>query len=57
MKVCIDFGYCNRTRFQTRGHKVQTWVFLLFAHGEFIYFLILKGFTVMNSLGQSVSDK
>jgi hypothetical protein len=30
IKVGIDLGYCNSTGFQTRGPKVQKWMFLLF---------------------------
>jgi hypothetical protein len=32
--VGIDLGYCNPTRFQTRGPKVQKWMFLLLVHGD-----------------------
>jgi len=40
----IDLRYCNPTCFQTRGPKVQKWMFLLFVHEEFIFHLILNGF-------------
>jgi hypothetical protein len=33
-EVSIDFGFCNPTRFQTRGPKVQKWMFLLLVHGD-----------------------
>jgi hypothetical protein len=42
----IDLRYCNPSCFQTRGPKVQKWMFLLFVHvhEEFIFHLILNGF-------------
>ena len=33
--------YCTPIRLQTRGSKVQTLAFLLFVHGEFIFYLSL----------------
>ena len=35
------FGYCNPTHFQTRGHKLQIWMFLLFVHEELILIIFL----------------
>ena len=32
--------YCNPTHLKSRGSKVQTWMFLLFVHGECIFHLI-----------------
>ena len=38
------FWYCNRVRFQTRRHKLQHCMFLLFVYGKFIFHRILKVF-------------
>ena len=56
LKVGVDLGYSNPTRFQIRGPKLQKWMFLLFVHREFIFYLIIV-FFVMNSLGKSLSEK
>jgi len=56
IKAGIDLGYCNPTSFQTRGHKVQKLMFLLFVLGEFIFHLILMKFLLMNSFGKSLSE-
>jgi hypothetical protein len=45
----LENSNSNPTHFQTRGPKVQKWLFLLFVHGELIFHLILMGFFVMNS--------
>jgi hypothetical protein len=42
--VGIDLGYCNPTRFQTRGPKVQKWMFLLFVHEVFFFNWFWWGF-------------
>ena len=46
--------YYNPTRFQARDTIVQKLMFLLFVHGDFIFYLI---FFLMNSLGKSLSEK
>ena len=50
--------YCNLTCFQTRDLKVQKWMFLLYEHGEFIYYLILLVFffIIVNSLENPCSE-
>jgi hypothetical protein len=47
-------GYCNSTRFQTKGPKMQKLMFLLFVHKEFIFHLILMGIFLMKSHSENV---
>jgi hypothetical protein len=53
--VGIDLGYCNPTRFQTRGPKVQKWMFLLFVH-EVFFLSDFGGVFFINSFGKSLSE-
>ena len=53
----IDFGYCGPRRFQTRGPKVQKWMFLFFVQEDINFNLILIVVFVISSSAKSLSEK
>ena len=53
----IDFGYCGPRRFQTRGPKVQKWMFLFFVQEDLNFNLILIVVFVISSSAKSLSEK